>query len=318
MREILTRSELLLTGHSDTEIRTMLRRGTLRRLASGRYTAAQTYDALHPDLQYRLRVLAVAAATDAVVSHISAAALHRLPLVGVDLGVVHLTRPGRGGARASSSRQLHAGDLPVEHRTAVDAVAVTTVARTIVDLSRTVATRSVVVAADAALNREAVAWSEVLAAVEQARWHPGVGRAWRTLAHVDSRSESPGETLTRMVLADQGIGGLDLQVVVRDERRRFVGRTDLGVLGDGVLIEFDGKIKYGKLLEPGQTIEDVILAEKKRERGLIELGWIVIRVDWEDLRHPQQLARRVRAAYHRRPIRGTAEPTENLASSFSR
>jgi hypothetical protein len=36
--------------------------------------------------------------------------------------------------------------------------------------------------------------------------------------------------------------------------------------------EFDGKIKYGRLLKPGKRIEDVIFEEKVREDALRDLG----------------------------------------------
>jgi hypothetical protein len=36
--------------------------------------------------------------------------------------------------------------------------------------------------------------------------------------------------------------------------------------------EFDGKIKYGRLLKPGKRIEDVIFEEKVREDALRDFG----------------------------------------------
>ena len=47
--------------------------------------------------------------------------------------------------------------------------------------------------------------------------------------------------------------------------------------------EFDGKIKYGRLLKPGQRIEDVIFDEKLREDALRDLGWQIVRWLWRDL-----------------------------------
>jgi len=40
--------------------------------------------------------------------------------------------------------------------------------------------------------------------------------------------------------------------------------------------EFDGKIKYGRLLKPGQRIEDVVFAEKLREDAVRDLGLQVV------------------------------------------
>jgi len=41
--------------------------------------------------------------------------------------------------------------------------------------------------------------------------------------------------------------------------------------------EFDGKIKYGRLLKPGQRIEDEIFEEKLREDAVRDLGLQVVR-----------------------------------------
>ena len=47
--------------------------------------------------------------------------------------------------------------------------------------------------------------------------------------------------------------------------------------------EFDGKIKYGRMLKSGQAIEDVLFAEKRREDALRDLGWQIVRWLWADL-----------------------------------
>lgn len=125
------------------------------------------------------------------------------------------------------------------------------------------------------------------------------------------------ETLTRLILREAGIADLDLQVEITDDCGHLVGRTDLACRSAGVLIEFDGKIKYGALLKPGQTLEDVILAERAREKQMIELGWLVIRVVWNELGNPTRLVARVRraCAVHRpvaSRIRGTAVPLPPL------
>lgn len=63
--------------------------------------------------------------------------------------------------------------------------------------------------------------------------------------------------------------------------------------------EFDGKIKYGRLLRPGQSVSEVLFAEKQREDALRDLGWQVVRWVWDDLRRPQSLADRLARAFAR-------------------
>ncbi len=81
---------------------------------------------------------------------------------------------------------------------------------------------------------------------------------------------------------------------------RFVARSDFGWPDFGVLGEFDGKTKYGELLrKPGQTAEQVLIAEKQREDQMRELGWVVIRWMWQDLIRPEPLIDRLRHAFAR-------------------
>jgi hypothetical protein len=63
--------------------------------------------------------------------------------------------------------------------------------------------------------------------------------------------------------------------------------------------EFDGKIKYGRLLKPGQRIEDVIFDEKVREDELRDLGLQVVRWLWNDLGRAGLLRERVLRAFAR-------------------
>ena len=63
--------------------------------------------------------------------------------------------------------------------------------------------------------------------------------------------------------------------------------------------EFDGKIKYGRLLKPGQSIEEVLFEEKRREDALRDLGWQIVRWLWADLYRPGVIRDRVLRAFAR-------------------
>src|SRR5689334_4146585 len=79
---------------------------------------------------------------------------------------------------------------------------------------------------------------------------------------------------------------------------RLAGRVDLLLPTLGLMVEFDGLVKYGRLLKPGQSIEEVIKEERHREVLLEELtGLRMFRVVWPDLEAPRRLlARAERAA----------------------
>ncbi len=40
--------------------------------------------------------------------------------------------------------------------------------------------------------------------------------------------------------------------------------------------EFDGRIKYGRLLRPGQEAGDAVFEEKRREDAIRDEGWKVV------------------------------------------
>ena len=63
-----------------------------------------------------------------------------------------------------------------------------------------------------------------------------------------------------------------------------VGRTDFAWEEQRVVGEFDGRIKYGRLLRPGQDPGDAVFEEKRREDAIRDEGWGVVRWVWSDLR----------------------------------
>ena len=77
-----------------------------------------------------------------------------------------------------------------------------------------------------------------------------------------------------------------VQITIYAPDGTFIGRADLGYPELGVLIEFDGLIKYSKLLKPGERAPDVVLAEKLREDRLRDLGYLVVRLVWSELADP--------------------------------
>jgi very-short-patch-repair endonuclease len=75
------------------------------------------------------------------------------------------------------------------------------------------------------------------------------------------------------------------------ERMEAPGRTyvaDFLIDGTRVIVEFDGRGKYD---DP-----TVLFAEKQREDELRRLGYVVVRLTWEDLSRPEQVRRRLAAA----------------------
>ncbi len=128
---------------------------------------------------------------------------------------------------------------------------------------------------------------------------PGMGNARQALEFMDARSESVGESVSRVAMWEVGVATPTLQYEVFGLDGRLVGRSDFAWPEFRTLGEFDGRIKYGRLLNDGQTAGVVIVDEKRSEDALRELGWQIVRWLWEDLRHPQVLRERLERAFAR-------------------
>ena len=130
------------------------------------------------------------------------------------------------------------------------------------------------------------------------RW-PGIRQARRAVELLDPRSESAGESASRVRLHQDGLPAPDLQHDIFDEQGTFVARVDFLWKEQRTIGEFDGKIKYGRLLKPGQSIEEVLFEEKRREDALRHLGWQIVRWLWADLYRPGVIRDRVLRAFAR-------------------
>ncbi|HYP45923.1 MAG TPA: hypothetical protein VEQ66_12090 [Propionibacteriaceae bacterium] len=78
-----------------------------------------------------------------------------------------------------------------------------------------------------------------------------------------------------------------------------MGRADFGWPEHRTVGEFDGRIKYGRLLKAGESAGDVIYAEKLREDEMRDLGWQVVRWMYADLATPEVIGDRIRRAFTR-------------------
>lgn len=103
----------------------------------------------------------------------------------------------------------------------------------------------------------------------------------------DPRSESAAESRARWVFELLGIPVIP-QFEVYDDDGRFLARTDFLVEGTGVILEIDGLLKY--------TDRDALRREKQREVALQRLGYVVVRLLYRDLDHPERVRRLVREA----------------------
>jgi len=286
--------EAMAAGLTKAYLHRALRARTLVRVRRGAYVRATEWERASGDERYRLACLAVARSRPGdALSHHAALALLGLPLWDHDAGRIDLVTDTVQGVRRGAV-WLHPDD-GVAVAPVGDVCCVST-ARAVVRTALTMGQDCAVVAGDAALHRNLVTMAELLIEVAATSPHQGRGRALEAVLLMDSRSESVGESRTRLALRRLGFEP-DSQVVLRDADGRFVARVDLVV--DGVVIEFDGLVKYARQRDTEEGVpgpEEAVWLEKRREDAIRRLGHPVERVIWHELDRPGLLGARVRSA----------------------
>jgi Transcriptional regulator, AbiEi antitoxin len=283
--DILLTRALTAQGYDPDELARLLRRGELTRIRRGAYLRPSDPETAESRDQKRRRVvMATLPQLDrrAVASHGSAALLHHLPTWPTATDRVHVTRDRRGGSRRRSLVQVHGAPLTSTDVVVIDGLAVTSLSRTVLDLARTLPWEQAVAAGDRALAH-GLTRAELADGLDRMRGWPGLRAARRTVDFLDVRSESAGESVSRVRIHEAGLPPPIPQLKVFDDDGRFVARVDFGWEEKKTIGEFDGKGKYGELLNPGQTPGDAVVAEKRRENLLRDLGWQVVRWLWADL-----------------------------------
>lgn len=289
-----------LARSSSAELRRHVRAGRWVRLGRDAYAEAAVVEAAQADARSRhaldCAVALFGRRRDLVVSHLSAATLHELTLLEAYAGAPQLTLHRPGAHLPRHEHGLLTSHVPAHHRTELDALPLTTRARTVADCVRALPAPAALVTADAAL-RAGVARVDVLRVLaEQRRW-PGVQDAVDVVVRADGRAESALESLARSWFSQAGLPVPQLQVeLCRADDGVFVGRVDVAWLQHRTVVEMDGRLKYDQ--DQGS-----LWREKLREDALRDLGLEVVRGYWSDGPDGAALVERVRRAFARAATR---------------
>ena len=229
---------------------------------------------------------AVTALPNAVVSHDAAAELHDLPKLrrGVATVLVHSRTthvfPG------VTVHRCH--DLIDDHIEEVSELPVTTISRTIVDLSPLLTRRHLAAVLESVIADQRIAIDEVARVVDQVgrRGKPGI-RKIRSILEDRSPVLRNGSPLERRGADLLRLGGLP------EPRFEFpipwypTRRFDVAFPREGLAIEWDSR-RWHELV-------DAFKRDRERDRQALLHGWRVVRFTWSDVtEHPSEVIDTVR------------------------
>ena len=225
-------------------------------------------------------------------SHHTAAQIHGLDLLDRPSALVAITRsPGVGSRSGKPGAQVHCAELPATHVGWRLAVPTTTVARTVIDLARGWSFRAGVVTADSALRRNLTSKDELRAVLMDCRRWRGTRRAAEVVDFADGLSESPLESLARVVFRDCGLPPPQLQALVGSDEG-IAGRVDFLWPRYRTIAEVDGAMKYDNRSEA--------MYQLRRDARLREAGFEVVHFNWREITtSPEAVADSIRAAFRR-------------------
>lgn len=292
---LFTAADAIACGYDRQSLSRLVKRGEVVRIGRGAYAGHADNASASPEQRHRLATRAVVGrfAGRVAASHYSALTLWQLPVWRATLDRVHVVRTGEGRGRSTSSVQVHCAYGQDAHVTVGGTVCVRP-ALAVLGTAMVCGVEAGVIAADAALAAGLMSGCELEGWLQRLTHHPSVRDARLVVDLADERSESPGESRTRMLLRSLALGPVVPQVEIRDADNRLVARVDFLYKAQRTIVEFDGVIKYA-----GADGRQALIAEKRREDRLRDLGYQVVRVTWAELERPVTLQRRIQAAFAR-------------------
>lgn len=291
-----TRAHAREAGMVNREIDAACRSRQWHRLRRGYYTFPDIWTAASRVERHLILCRAVLDSLgDAVaLSHVSACLAAGIDVWGLPLGKVHVTRLDGGAGRIDRDVVHHEGFVADHEVSQVNGMRVLAPARCALEAGSRGSQESALVVLNSALNKQATSIGEIENQFDVMAHWPRMRHLHVPVRMCTEKAESVGESRGLWLFWREHLPAPELQYEVIHEGR-LVGRTDWAWPKLRGLGEFDGKIKYGRLLKPGQEPGEVVFKEKLREDELREVtrSWM-IRLTWPDLDEPEATAARLR------------------------
>lgn len=280
-RGVFRRSQALAAGHGRPDFERLVRAGAWVAMRHGIYTTRERYDEAQ---QQPVATLLLAAAArrlaitgDTLLSHTGAAFAHGATLLD-DLPAEPTLTLHRAGPERQTAHGLYVARVPPEHR--VRTSPMTTFARAVADCARTLTEEAAFVTIESALHA-GLDRDEIFAVLQACAGWPGSAAARVLVDLAGPWSESPLESLSRLMFLAQRLPRPEQQLTILRVGGGFIARVDFLWEQFRTVCEVDGKIKYGKLAYDGTLKDDgkdnVLWREKLREDVVRDLGLEVVR-----------------------------------------
>ncbi len=292
-----SRAEALDTGESDKRLREGLRSGLLVRIRHGYYTFADLWQAMGAEGRHIARACAVqhSLGTAVALSHLTGALIRGVVTWGVDTDKIHVTRLDGGAGRVEGDVIHHVGRRGDDEVEVIDDLQVLPADRCVMEAATQATSESALVLFDSFLHLRLGDERQLRRRFDQMERWPKRQHLHIPVRMADGRADGPGESRGRWLFWKAGLPAPDLQFEVYRADGTLAGVSDWAWRDRGLLGEFDGKVKYGRLLKPGESAGDAVFREKRREDELRELtGLRMVRLIWSDYSTPSATAERVR------------------------
>lgn len=300
---VMMRYELLAAGYDGLAIARLRREGAFHHLRHGAYASGELWRELGPAERRQLvaRAALRSARSPAVLAGPSAADHLGAPVW--DMGEeVHLLRLDQRAGRRQAGIVQHRGATRVGDLTIREGFPCTSGTRTAVDMIALAEPEHALVTINGLVRAGETSVALITQRLASMVHDPHTLSAPIVVALIEPRCESAGETRAFVMFRRQQLPRPISQYEVLDGRGRLVARVDFAWPELGVFLEFDGNEKYHRHRRPGESIEQMVLREKRREELICGItGWRCIRITWSDLRYPRRTAERIRATMAREP-----------------
>lgn len=290
---MFTRAEALAAGFTDDHLRRARAEGVLTTVRRGHFMRTEVFAALDPRARHvaLARAIHSESSSGVALSHVSAAVVHGMETWDIPLEKATFTVNRSYAGKRGRRRVLHGSLIDPSELTEVDGLPVTTPARTVVDLARSLPLIPAVCLGDHALRLGLTDPLELAHAVDTARSRTGIAKARHAVQLMAAAGVSVGESRSRLHLGTLPLPRPLIAQWVYDDAGTLIGRAPFLYPEHGVVGEYEGEGLHGAELTVPQ------LEVRLRRKRMDEMGWTIARWGWPDLSSVHTVTERIARAF---------------------